>query len=331
MRIAVLYNQPAGGLADVDVLVQRDAVKDALTELGHDHVLMTCTLDLTRLAEELTNANIDCVFNLVESLGGTDRLAVLIPMLLEAHDIPYTGNDALATLSASDKVLVKQRLTEHGLPTPAWYSRNAGNAEDAPGRYIVKARFEHASIGLDDSAVTSVEGFTDLAAKIESRTDACGIEMFAEQFISGREFNISVMSKRSGGCQTLASAEIDFTGFPEDKPQIVGFDAKWTESSFEFNATPRRFCFPHEDSPLLAELARLTEVVWDQFGLSGYARVDYRIDRTGHPFILEINTNPCISPDAGFVAALQQDGISFADAIATFIDVAITRVHGRHE
>jgi D-alanine-D-alanine ligase len=323
MRVAIIYNEPGPSAAELDVLVQRDAVHAALAALGHECQPIACTLNLSLVIEQLRGFSPHVVFNLVESLDATDRLAVLVPMLLDANHIAYTGTRARAMLDTSDKVLVKQRLKALGLPTPAWYAEGTDSVL-GPGTFIIKARYEHASVGLDDSAVVTVNSGDELAEIIRRRAAQFNVEMFAEQFIAGREFNLSVMATKEGGCQTLAPAEIDFSGFPDGKPQIVNFDAKWTETAFEYSATPRSFYFPKEDDTLLLELARLTRVVWQEFDLRGYARVDYRVDETGQPFILEINTNPCLSPDAGFVAAVQQSGSDFAAAIATIVEAGAT-------
>jgi D-alanine-D-alanine ligase len=117
----------------------------------------------------------------------------------------------------------------------------------------------------------------------------------------------------------LAPAEIIFEGYAENRLRIVGYRAKWDAASFEFNHTPRRFDFPPQEAPLLAELRSLALRCWQLFGLNGYARVDVRVDADGQPWILEINANPCLSPDAGFAAALDASGIPFTDAVARIL------------
>jgi D-alanine-D-alanine ligase len=104
---------------------------------------------------------------------------------------------------------------------------------------------------------------------------------------------------------------------------VVGYRAKWEEGSLEFDHTPRRFDFPPADQPLLDRLASLALRCWQVFGLRGYARVDFRIDEAGEPWILEINANPCLSPDAGFYAALQRGSLSFEEGIARILEDAI--------
>lgn len=328
MRIAVLYNPPASGAgaSDQDVLVQRDAVTSALEKLGHDCFEVPCTLDLSPVAA-LTAADVDCVFNLVEALAGTDRLQALVPVLLEGLQIPHTGSSAASMLDTCDKVTVKERLRELRLPTADWMCLT-DPADVATGRFIVKARFEHASIGMDDAAVVDVSSARMLHDLIVARSEATGVEMFAERFVEGREFNLSVIADASGHGQVLAPAEIDFTGYPADRPKIIGYDAKWTEASIDFNATPRTFSFEECDQSLLQNLTMLSETIWRAFALGGYARIDYRVDRDGQPQVLEINTNPCLSPDAGFVAAVQASGHDFCWAIERIVEGSLDVFRG---
>jgi D-alanine-D-alanine ligase len=140
-------------------------------------------------------------------------------------------------------------------------------------------------------------------------------------FIEGREFNLTVLGG-AGGPRVLPPAEIDFGAFPDGKPHIVGYRAKWDAGSFEFHHTPRRFDFPQEDGGLLDHLTMLALRAWDEFGLRGYARVDFRVDRAGQPWILEVNANPCLAPDAGLAAAVQHSGIGYDRAIQWIVEDA---------
>ncbi|MDA0832610.1 MAG: GNAT family N-acetyltransferase [Planctomycetota bacterium] len=142
--------------------------------------------------------------------------------------------------------------------------------------------------------------------------------------IDGREFNLSLLAGTSGP-DVLPCAEITFVGFPDDKPRIVGYRAKWSDESFEAVNTPRTFEFALADATLLEELKRLAISCWKGFDLDGYARIDFRVDSHGTPWILEINANPCLSPDAGFAAALSHGGIPFDAAIERIVTAALQR------
>ena len=328
MRVVVLYHESGedATVEDRDVLVQRDAVVAALENLGHEASCVSCTLDLASAKQQLLAAAPDVVFNLVESLGGTDRLMTLATMLLEALQLPYTGTPTAAILATSNKLTAKQRLHDAGLPTPAWLSIKhndivaLGSAKGASNdeRWILKPVLEHASFGMDDDAVVVANDTSILHAKLGEREQQIGRPLFAEQFIAGREFNLSLLSG-----QVLPPAEIDFSAFPPDKPRIVSHQAKWDQDSFEYQQTPRSFEFAVADGLLLEQVSALALKCWELFELSGYARVDFRVDRAGQPWILEINANPCLSPDAGFAAAVLQANLTYDEAIQRIIDDAI--------
>jgi D-alanine-D-alanine ligase len=332
MNVTILYNEPRAWAAadERDVLAQADWVASALAANGHSVTQLACGLDMEAVAASLAAMQPDLAFNLVEGLGGYDRLYAVLPSLLDALDVPYSGNSAEAIFLTTNKLIAKERLAAAGLPTPAvplrWPETNgAGGHAFTPGRYILKPVWEHASLGMGDDAVVDVETRDELAACLAAVGERTGRSCFAEAFVDGRELNLSLLADGDGGVDLLPHAEIDFAAYPAGKPRIVGWAAKWVEGSFEYDHTPRRFDFPADDAPLLAELERLARACWDLFGLRGYARVDFRIDAAGQPYILEVNTNPCISPESGFAAAVEEAGLSFPAAVARIIAAAPLR------
>jgi D-alanine-D-alanine ligase len=188
--------------------------------------------------------------------------------------------------------------------------------------YVLKTITEHSSLGLEEDAIVRHESPAALRSALETHSARLGRACYAEQYIDGREFNLSMLASPDGP-QVLPPAEIDFSGFPPGKPRLVGYRAKWEEDSFEFQHTPRQFDFSAEDGPLLDRLRQVALSCWRVFGLRGYARVDFRVDRSGQPWVLEINTNPCLSPDAGFYAALQRASLRFEEGIARILHDAI--------
>ncbi len=313
-----------------DVEVQVTTVAAALRALGHTAIPLPCTLDLADLKERLAALRPDGVFNLVESLDGTGRLIHVVPALLDALSLPYTGACAEAVYLTSHKVLAKQCLAAAGLPTPAWIgpfpeaAPTVAAAPDPTGPgtpWIVKSVWEHASIGLDEATLALCEDKQIAAARLPERAALLGGACFAERFIAGREFNLSLLVAPAGP-QVLPPAEILFEGYAEDRPRIVGYRAKWDPTSFEFTHTPGRFEFPPPDAALLEGLTALALRCWRLFGLNGYARVDFRVDAGGRPWILEINANPCLSPDAGFAAALAAAGVPLGSAVERILAAA---------
>jgi D-alanine-D-alanine ligase len=185
----------------------------------------------------------------------------------------------------------------------------------------VKPVCEDASIGIGDDAVVEVAVPERLPALVAERAARLGAEAFAERYVEGREFNLSLLAK-DDGLEVLPPAEIVFDGFPPGKPRIVGYAAKWNETSFEYSHTPRRFDFEASDRVLLAELEELSRRAFFLFGLSGYARVDFRVDPDGRPWILELNANPCLSEDAGFAAAAGRANLARRAVLARIVAAA---------
>ena len=326
MHVAILHQfVPADASADErDVLVQVEAISAALSELGHTFEAIACTLDLARLKETLNARRPDVVFNLVESLAGTDSLQCLVPLVVESLALPMTGSSAAAILNSGRKGFAKSLLRSAGLPTPAWYDLQTLAAENAnvePGRYILKPELEHASLGMTDADVVEVRDTADLLERLTAKQAAFGRPVFAEAYIDGREFNLSLIAGPAG-VEVLPPAEIRFVDFPAGKPKIVGSAAKWDEASFEYAATVRTLELGPADQPIVDELARVAKTCWRTLGLSGYGRVDFRVDETGQPWILEANANPCLSPDAGFAAAAGHAGLGYREVILRILAAA---------
>ncbi len=332
MRVLILHNRvPAQAAPDeLDVLVQVEAVGCALRSLGHEFEARGCDLDLAGLPLLLRELRTDVVFNLVEGLaidgqGGQGRLIHLAPGVVETQRVRLAGCPSEAIFLTAHKVLAKGLLRQAGLPTPDWLGDGLADAAADPGmgaaaRWIVKSVWEDASIGMDDSAVVD-GGATAARAELARRAGRPGAPWFAEAFVEGREFNLGLLDGPDGPT-VLPPAEMTFQDYPEGKPRIVGYAAKWHEDSFEYSHTVRRFDLPPGDHALVDEMRRQALACWRLFRLRGWARVDFRVDEAGRPFILEVNANPCISPDAGFVAGLARAGIPYDEAIGRIVAAA---------
>jgi len=307
-KVAVLYGAVAADAApdEQDVLTEVETVSRGLAAHGYQPVALPITLDLEAARRRLMDLRPAFVFNLVESVEGLGRLIHLAPALLESLGLPYTGSGADAAYVTSNKLLAKRLMAAAGIATPSWAP--AGHAPEFPGPYIVKSVWEHASIGLEDDSVTADRG--RLPAILRRRQRRHGGEWFVEAYVEGREFNLSLLA-RDGGVELLPPAEMCFVGYPPGKPRIVNYAAKWEEASFEYHATQRRFEFPPEDDALLARLGETVIACWRLYELKGYARVDCRVDLAGAVQVLEVNINPCLSPDAGFAAAAERAGLDF--------------------
>jgi D-alanine-D-alanine ligase len=313
-RIVILYGEVAPGAPpdEQDVLVEVEAVEKALKRLGHTVERVPLTLDLLSARVGLRQLSPDLVFNLVESIEGKGAWACVGPMLLDAMHLPYTGSGLSGMVLSGDKLFAKRVMEAAGIPTAPWMeAETAVNGIGADQRFIIKSITEHASIGIDDDSVI------DLAAVHETLA-ARGSGWFAEAYIEGREFNVSVL-EGPGGPQVLPIAEIVFDDFPAGKPRIVNYAAKWQEDSFDYRHTRRVFPPGADDRELHAMLVQAALACWRHFEQRGYTRVDFRVDAMGRTFVLETNANPCISPDAGLAAAAAQAGLSYVELIERIV------------
>lgn len=319
MKVAIVHNAvpPGAGPDERDVLVQVDSVTGALSSLGYEPWPLPVTLDLGLFAQRLRRLDPAFAFNLVESLDGAGRLIHVVPALLDQLRVPFTGCPTAALFITTDKLLSKELLRAAGLPTPGWTTAARLGAGEPPPALpcILKPVSEDASVGIEEQSL--VEDAGALAAALDAMEAEYG-DCFAESYVHGREFNLSILASPAGP-EVLPPAEIVFEGYPDGKPRIVGYRAKWEEGSFEYTHTVRRFDFPGSDAPLVDSLRSLALRCWPIFGLRGYARVDFRVDRAGAPWILEVNANPCISPDAGFVAAARRADLSFEAVVERIV------------
>lgn len=318
-KVALVYDaQAETGRPDAsDTLVEAQAIATALEALGYDTVMLSVGLDLGALERALREIVPYAAFNLVESLDGRGDLVHVVPALLKSLGVPFTGCTSLALAATSDKLAAKKSLSAADITTPPVFT---GGADSGP--WIVKSVAEHSSLGIDDSSV--VRDSDAVAAVLAARRAELGGEWFAERFVPGRELNVAVIAAPAGP-RVLPVAEIRFDGFPPDKPAIVGYAAKWDTDSFEYRNTVRSFAV---EQALAARAERLSLACWKLFALDGYARVDFRIAESGLAYVLEVNANPCLAPDAGFAAALAEAGIAFDEAIAWLIADACRRVPG---
>jgi len=324
MNIIVLHNvvPPDAPLDEQDNLIEARHVAEGLEEIGHEVQLMPFGFNMAETAGILRAAAPDLVFNLVETIEGASTWSYLASALLEHLGIPYTGGSKDNLYITTNKVLTKQLLKSKRLPTAPWNAKNApGHLSFAPP-YIVKPVWEEASVDIDDHSVfhDGPRAVACLAAKQHRLPGG----YFIEQFVEGREFNISVLPT-PGGPWVLPPAEIQFLDYPEDKLRLVGYRAKWDATSFEFHHTVRTFEFPAEDAFLLNRIKDLTRRCCRLLNLVGYVRVDFRVTTGGLPVILEVNSNPCISPDAGFFAAVTRAGLSRAEMLSLICQDAMHR------
>jgi D-alanine-D-alanine ligase len=305
------------------VLDEVKAVAAALEELGI-HYQVKSIEKIEQLPSILHRSGSEIVFNLVEELPDSIIDACLVPAICLAHKKACTGNQTPALLLSQNKWQTKAVLAASNVACPEGVVVHVGQKIEkknlSKGRYIVKPALADAGEGIDNDSVVDVPG-PALQKAVDKIHTQFGQSAIVEQFISGREINVSLI-ERNGRVEVMPLAEIDFGRFGPDRPRIVGYSAKWLADTFEYQNTPR--IIPAGISEKAADRIRKFALqAWQIIGCSGYARIDFRLDRNEQPFVIEVNPNPDISPDAGFAAAINAAGIAYSQFIKNALDNAI--------
>jgi D-alanine-D-alanine ligase len=333
-RVVIAHN-PVGAEADPstsDVLAQVALVAEGLDRLG-------ISVEIVPMADWqpwrcLQPAAGLAVFNLMEAPAGRPEALLGAAAVLELLGLPFTGSPSGVLWVTTDKLATRAVLAAEGLPI-APGGRLDPDYPDLlariPGPWILKPACEDASLGLEGDPLCVTPGAAVARAR-ELAARFPGQAILAETFLPGRELNVSLLAGGGyrgdeGGVEVLPVAEIVYEGFPEGMSRVLGYEAKWHEESFAYLHTVRHFPEDPADSALLARAAELSRAAWRIFGLKGYARVDLRLDEAGEPRILEINANPCLAADGGFMAAAAKAGLSAGDVVGRILrDAVVPRI-----
>jgi D-alanine-D-alanine ligase len=308
------------------VLTEVAFVEKALMQRGHPIHRVECDNGLEGISDIADRLHVisksGVVFNLIESLGNNPRLYPASASLFDIAGLRYTGSSYEALVLTTDKAFSKSILFSRGISTPEWAVYPEKDAEACwqtvakDEACIVKPLREDASVGITDASVFSKPHiFTEGLVQMYKEHG----DLLVETFLDGAEYNISILEDRIGEPMVLPIAEMCFDLWPEGKPRIVSYSAKWNPESFEYQNTRRIFL---DDSECTNHLAQMALSAWKAFRLSGYARVDIRTDKDGKQYVIEINANPCISPDSGFVAAAKKAGLSPEALVGAIVEAA---------
>ncbi|MEI7475095.1 MAG: hypothetical protein WCK67_10000 [bacterium] len=318
-KVVILHNEISDNptIDELDVLDQVKIVDKSLIQLGYNTQILSFSLAIDKVIEKLKEIKPAFIFNLVESINNDGQLVHIAPSIFDYLRIPYTGCSKESTFLTSNKLITKKMMELYAIRTSEWVTIDDENDNTfiKDEKYIIKAVWEDASIGLEDDNVILPKSKEDLIQQIKIKNQKLNLEFFAERYLHGRDLSIPILAGK-----LLPTREMQFIDYPEDKVKVLGYKAKWEKETDEYDKTEITFEFKEEDKELLSEVAEMAKKCWDKFNLSGYARIDFRTDENDKPYVLEINPNPCIAEDTAFYLALEEAGITYTDAIKAIID-----------
>ncbi len=286
-----------------------DVVK-ALRCMKHDVLPIGVRADLGVLRKTIDDFKPHVAFNLLEEFNDVPLWDQNVVSFLELMGIPYTGCNPRGLMLARDKGLSKKVLSYHRIPFPDFMVVPIGRKPRRPKRLdfplIVKSVSEEASLGISQaSIVTDDEKLRERVAFMHQNVKTPAI---VERYIAGRELYVGVLGNEK--LQVLPVWELDLSRMPEDAPKIATQRVKWSlKYQKKYNITSGAA----KDLPngLPDRIHHLAKRVYRVLGLSGYARLDLRLDADGHVYIIEANPNPQIGDGEDFAESAKRVGLSY--------------------
>jgi D-alanine-D-alanine ligase len=316
VKIAILFDGASASAPDQLIVGTVDAVAAELASEGNEIVRVPVSPD-AKWIEKLRRARVDLVFNLCESIDGVAALEPPVISVLELLHLPYTGSSSWTAAICLRKHVVNEALQGVGLPVPKFAVVRRGGAIPSVGfPAICKPAAEDASIGVEQrSVVRTTRQLTERVSAMLERWD----EVLVQRYVEGREVNVGIL-----GDATLPIAEIDFGRMPKGMWRIVTYTSKWETGSLEdLGSAPR--CPARLPAAVATQLRRVAIAAWRLVGGAGYGRVDLRVDERGRPWILEVNSNPDIAPDAGLARMARVAGIEYGALVRQICELGLQR------
>lgn len=319
LALGLKRGRPEDNIADEETAAVAVEVAAALKQRVGSIQLVPVWEDLTRALLPFDRSR-HVVFNLCESLGGLAFTEAEVTRQLDQLGFTCTGTPFRAHRRCTNKLTTKRLLELHGIPTPNyWVCRCPADPVPATIRFpaIVKPIAEGGSFGIHGDSI--VHDRSQLRAKVEECIAIYRQPALVEEFIAGREINIAMWGNRRP--DVLPISEIVFKWTTDPLQQIVTFESKWIEGCEEYHDTPA-IC-PAIMSPF--ERSRAEDAAAKAFlalGMRGYARVDVRL-RDGIPYILEVNANPDLAPDAGFFRSASVAGYTYPGMALRILELAL--------
>jgi D-alanine-D-alanine ligase len=313
----------------MSVLEQVGAISEVLTEAGYNVSTALTSPDIPRFIEKLREEKPDLIFNFCEAIESDAFQEMNVAGLYDLLGIPYTGSNPLTLGSCLNKVRAKEILSFHKLNVPAF---RVFNSPDEVSRrklnfpVIAKPIHEDASAGISNASV--VYDRDHLQAHLAVMLKTFKQPILVEQFVDGREFNVAIVGNEE--LVALPVSEIDFSSMPEGYHHIVSYEAKWMPESVEYKSTVP-ICPAKINQRMQKKIQNTAIRAYEVMGCRDYARVDMRVDKTGRVFVLEVNSNPDLSPeDSGFARSAKAFGWTYGQLINNIVQSAFKRSVGTY-
>jgi D-alanine-D-alanine ligase len=258
----------------------------------------------------------------VEQFGDLRLFAQHVVSYLELRQQKYTGCNPRGLTLARDKALTKKILSYTRIPVPRFVVVPPRKKVTLPARLrfplFVKSLTEEASEGISQaSLVRSPEKLIERVAFVHEKTNSAAL---VEEFIEGREIYVAMFGNDL--LTALPPWELTMPNLPRDTPIIATSKAKWDpqyQKRVGLQSAPANL-----EGGLVKEIERTSKKIYHQLSLSGYARLDYRLDESGRLYFLEANPNPQIARDEDFADSARHAGMEYEELLQKLITLGLS-------
>jgi D-alanine-D-alanine ligase len=296
-------------------------VISTLTAMGHDVRPLPVHDDLGEIRRLVTEWKPQIAFNLLEGFDDVVIFDQNVVSHLELLKLPYTGCNSRGLLLARDKSLSKKLLAYHRIRVPEFEVFRAGRAIRRPKRLafplMVKSLTEEASIGISQASV--VDNDDKLKERVAFIHESIGTAAIVEQYIEGRELYVGIIGNQT--LQALPVWELFFTNMPEGAKRIATDRVKWSvkyQKKYGIDSGMAEMAEGQAE-----RIQHLCKRAYRALELSGYARVDLRLDQAGNAWVIEANPNPQIAKGEDFAASAAKIGISYETVLQRIINLGM--------
>jgi len=289
-------------------------IERALTEVGHEVIRIGSARSLL---EQMGRLRVDIVFNIAEGYEGRNRESQ-VPILLEMMRIPFVGADGLTLGLALDKVLTKKVLIVERIPTPRYVQVSDPDQlwqVELTYPLIVKLQCDGSSKGLSDSSLVNTP--EELRRQVRFLADTYrGASLFIEEFVEGDEFTVAIIGNESPEAYPVVQIALD----GQTKLGRKFFTFAYLRSGADY------ICPARIPEPLARNMQELALRTYRAVECRDFGRVDFRVDRHGNPYVLEINPLPALSNEDVFNFVAKERGMTHPQIINRILDTALVRV-----
>ncbi len=313
------------GLSDKEVAewkMEYDVVA-GLQNAGHEVRPLGVQTDLGVIRTAIIDWKPDIAFHLLEEFHGVALYDQHVASFLELMKQPYTGCNPRGLMLARDKALCKKIMSYHRIPVPDFLVFPQRKKVKLPRRLkfplIVKSTTEEASLGIAQaSIVTNEERLKD---RVDFVHDQLHTDALVEEYIDGRELYVGILGNHR--LETLPIWEMNFDKMPEGVARIATAKVKWDH---KYQAKHGIMTEAAKNLPdgLEEKIPRLSKRIYRLLGMTGYARLDFRLNPEGKVYFLEANPNPNLSYGEDFAESAETMGISYEELLQRILNVGLS-------